>query len=70
VPKDPNDSALFDIYRAFATEEETAAMRESHAGGIGWGEMKQVLFERINAELKPALGVATAVAVRTALGAR
>jgi tryptophanyl-tRNA synthetase len=54
VPKDPNDSALFDIYRAFATDEETRAIRESYAGGIGWGEMKKVLFERIDAELAPA----------------
>ena len=54
APKDPNDSALFEIYRAFATPEETAAIRESYAGGIGWGEMKQVLFDKINAELTPA----------------
>jgi tryptophanyl-tRNA synthetase len=53
-PKDPGDSALFDIYRAFATDEETAAVRESYAAGIGWGEMKQTLFERINKELAPA----------------
>jgi tryptophanyl-tRNA synthetase len=53
-PKDPNDSALFDIYRAFATDVETAAIRGRYADGIGWGEMKQVLFERVNAELAPA----------------
>jgi tryptophanyl-tRNA synthetase len=52
VPKDPNDSTLFDIYKAFATPEQTAAIRERYAAGISWGEMKQVLFERINAELK------------------
>ena len=53
-PKDPNDSALFDIYRAFADDAETAAARERYAAGIGWGEMKQLLFERINAEIAPA----------------
>jgi tryptophanyl-tRNA synthetase len=53
-PKDPSDSALFEIYRAFATEEETAAIRKRYAEGIGWGEMKQLLFERINAEIAPA----------------
>lgn len=53
-PKDPGDSALYDVYRAFATEAETAAIRSRYAEGIGWGEMKQVLFERINAELEPA----------------
>jgi tryptophanyl-tRNA synthetase len=53
-PKDPEDSPLFAIYRAFATPEETAAVRERYAAGIGWGEMKQLLFERINSELAPA----------------
>ncbi len=53
-PKDPNDSALYEIYRAFATDEEAAAVRERYARGIGWGDMKQVLFERINREIAPA----------------
>ena len=53
-PKDPNDSALYEIYRAFATDAETAAVRARYAEGIGWGDMKQLLFERINAEIAPA----------------
>jgi tryptophanyl-tRNA synthetase len=53
-PKDPSDSALFDIYRAFATDDEVAAVRSRYAEGIGWGEMKQLLFERVNAEIAPA----------------
>jgi tryptophanyl-tRNA synthetase len=53
-PKDPNDSALFDVYRAFATEAEAAAVRARYAEGISWGDMKQVLFERINTEIAPA----------------
>ncbi len=53
-PKDPNDSALYEIYRAFATDAETAAVRTRYAEGIAWGEMKQLLFERINTELAPA----------------
>ena len=53
-PKETDDSALYAIYRAFATPEETATVRERYAAGIGWGEMKQLLFERINAELAPA----------------
>jgi tryptophanyl-tRNA synthetase len=53
-PKDPSDSALYDIYRAFASEDETAAVRKRYAEGIGWGEMKQLLFERIDAEIAPA----------------
>ena len=50
-PKDPADSALYAIYRAFATPAEAEAIRQRYAEGIGWGEMKQVLFEKINAEL-------------------
>jgi tryptophanyl-tRNA synthetase len=46
-PKDTADSTLFDIYKAFATEEETRDIEERFAGGIGWGEMKQLLFEYI-----------------------
>jgi len=53
-PKDPNDSALYDVYRAFATEAEVSAVRARYAEGIGWGDMKQLLFERINAEIAPA----------------
>jgi tryptophanyl-tRNA synthetase len=53
-PKDTNDSALYEIYRAFASDAETAAARARYAEGIGWGEMKQVLFERINTEIAPA----------------
>jgi tryptophanyl-tRNA synthetase len=53
-PKSTDDSALFAIYRAFASPEETAEMRERFAAGIAWGEAKQVLFERVNAELAPA----------------
>jgi tryptophanyl-tRNA synthetase len=53
-PKDPNDSALYEVYRAFATDEEAAAVRARYAEGIGWGDMKQLLFERINEEIGPA----------------
>ncbi|MDJ0759782.1 MAG: tryptophan--tRNA ligase [Woeseiaceae bacterium] len=53
-PKDPDDSTLFDMYRAFATEEESAEIRQRYADGIAWGEMKQVLFEYINEHIKPA----------------
>jgi tryptophanyl-tRNA synthetase len=52
-PKDPESSNIFAIYQAFATAEESAAMRAAFAAGIGWGEAKQRLFERIEAELGP-----------------
>jgi tryptophanyl-tRNA synthetase len=53
-PKDPGDSTLFAIYRAFATQSETEAMRERYREGIAWGEMKQALFEYINEHLREA----------------
>ena len=53
-PKNPADSTLFDIYKAFATPEETLAIEKAYADGIAWGEMKQVLFEYINTRLAPA----------------
>jgi tryptophanyl-tRNA synthetase len=52
-PKETAGSALFEIYRAFANAEETAAMRQAYADGIGWGDAKQMLFERIDAEVAP-----------------
>jgi tryptophanyl-tRNA synthetase len=52
-PKDTEGSALFQLYQAFASAEETEAMREAFAQGIGWGDAKQTLFERIEAEIAP-----------------
>ena len=52
-PKDPDDSILFDMYRSVASPEETAAMRERYAAGIGWAEMKNELFEYLDALLAP-----------------
>ncbi|HEY0200275.1 MAG TPA: tryptophan--tRNA ligase [Burkholderiaceae bacterium] len=52
-PKDTEGSALFQIYQAFASQEETAALRRAYAEGIAWGEAKQVLFERIDREVAP-----------------
>ncbi|WP_454832184.1 tryptophan--tRNA ligase [Pseudoxanthomonas wuyuanensis] len=51
--KDADASHVFQLYRAFASAEETAAMRQAFAEGIGWGDAKQQLFERIDAELAP-----------------
>ncbi|MDM0056312.1 tryptophan--tRNA ligase [Variovorax fucosicus] len=52
-PKDTEGSALFQIYQAFADAEETAALRHAFAEGIGWGDAKQLLFERIDREIAP-----------------
>ena len=52
-PKDTEGSALFQIYQAFATAQETVALRQAYADGISWGEAKQILFERIDHEIAP-----------------
>ena len=51
--KDADASNVFALYQAFASDEETAAMRVAFVEGIGWGDAKQALFERIDAELAP-----------------
>jgi tryptophanyl-tRNA synthetase len=51
APKDPDTCILFQIYQAFASIEKAAALRERYAQGIAWGEMKQMLFEYLNARL-------------------
>jgi tryptophanyl-tRNA synthetase len=52
-PKATEGSALFQIYQAFASAEETASMARAYAEGIGWGDAKQMLFERIDREIAP-----------------
>jgi tryptophanyl-tRNA synthetase len=52
APKDPETSSLFAIYRQFASPQEQEALRgRMLAGGMGWGEMKDIVFEAIDAEL-------------------
>ncbi len=51
-PKDPEGNTLFEIYQAFATQEQVDNVRQQYAEGIAWGEMKQFLFEHLNEILK------------------
>ena len=51
--KSTEGSALFQIYQAFATPEETSALRQAYADGIAWGDAKQQVFERIDREIAP-----------------
>ena len=50
-PKDPDDSALFLVYSAFADKAQRDEMRQAYLDGIAWGEAKQKTFELINGEL-------------------
>jgi tryptophanyl-tRNA synthetase len=52
-PKPVEGSALFQIYQAFATAQETQKMRQAYADGIAWSDAKQLLFERIDREIAP-----------------
>ena len=46
-PKDPDTCNVFALYALFATEEETADLRERYVrGGTGYGEAKQLVFEK------------------------
>ena len=53
-PKDPDTCTLYGIYKAFASKEQTAAIRLRYQEGIAWGEMKNILFEYLNDHLKAA----------------
>jgi tryptophanyl-tRNA synthetase len=50
--KDPDQAAVYSVYAAFASPAQRAKMRQAFADGIAWGEVKQQLFELINAELE------------------
>ena len=51
--KEVEGSALFQIYQAFATADETAALRQAYADGIAWGDAKQLLLERVDQVIAP-----------------
>ncbi|MFC2353696.1 tryptophan--tRNA ligase [Eikenella halliae] len=52
-PKTPDESPLFDIYKAFATPAETAEFTQMLADGLAWGEAKKLLGAKLNEELAP-----------------
>lgn len=53
-PKDTEGCTLFSIYQSFANKDEVAEIRQRYVEGIGWGEMKRILFEHINTQIAPA----------------
>ncbi|MCD8339432.1 MAG: tryptophan--tRNA ligase [Burkholderiales bacterium] len=52
-PKDPDSTALTQIFDAFATPEERAGFRDQLKLGMGWGIAKEIVYEKINKELSP-----------------
>jgi tryptophanyl-tRNA synthetase len=52
--KDPENCNVFKLYKFFASSEEQNELAERYrAGGMGYGEAKQTLFEALNKELAP-----------------
>ncbi|TSE24382.1 tryptophan--tRNA ligase [Tepidimonas aquatica] len=52
-PKPTEGNAVFQLYQAFASADETAQFARDLAAGIAWSEAKQRLFERIDREIAP-----------------
>lgn len=52
-PKPVEGNAIFQLYQAFASPQEAAALARDYAAGIAWSEAKERLFERIDREIAP-----------------
>jgi tryptophanyl-tRNA synthetase len=52
-PKEPEGTALVQIFDAFATPEQRATFRAELRAGLGWGDAKQRLFAQINGQIGP-----------------
>ena len=51
-PKNPDESTIFQIYQFFANTDEIAALRKRFlAGGLGYGDAKTILFEKMDSVL-------------------
>lgn len=52
-PKDPDSAHLVTIHDAFANAEERAQFRADLKAGLGWGEAKQRVYERLERDIAP-----------------
>jgi tryptophanyl-tRNA synthetase len=52
-PKEVEGSALFQLFQAFATPDETETMRTRFAEGIAWGDAKEALFHKLESVIAP-----------------
>jgi tryptophanyl-tRNA synthetase len=53
-PKDPENDTLFTLYSLLASPEEIRDLGERYrAGGLGYGTVKDMVFEKINGFFKP-----------------
>jgi tryptophanyl-tRNA synthetase len=54
-PKDPETSTIFQLYSLFANPEERAALEQAfRKGGLGYGDAKKALYEKVLAYFGPA----------------
>lgn len=57
APKNPDESAIFQILARFAEPDLTARTRDRLlAGGMGWGELKELLFTVVDEQFAPLRG--------------
>jgi tryptophanyl-tRNA synthetase len=55
APKDPDTDNLFALYSLFASDDEKEALAARYrAGGLGYGEVKKMLVQKIDAYFAPA----------------
>lgn len=53
-PKDPDTCNVFALYKLFADRKEQDALAARYrSGGMGWGQAKAELFEKLNAVIAP-----------------
>lgn len=53
-PKDPDSCNVFQLYRFFADSQEQEALAERYrAGGMGYGEAKEALYQAVEREIAP-----------------
>ena len=52
-PKNPDDSILMDLYKEFASGDQVEDLKQRYHQGIGWGYVKQDLFEVMDSHIEP-----------------
>lgn len=52
APKETAGSILFELYQLFAKPEQVEEMRTKYAKGIGWGYVKEDLFQALDEHLR------------------
>lgn len=51
-PKETKNCIIFEIYKHFSSKEEMQALKDRYVQGIGWGEAKDILFEKLDKHFK------------------